>query len=1023
MRVYRQVFLSGVVASVVLASSPLLAQDIEFADDFSTDPTALSAGSFDNSSGDWSITSATDGWRMQVGSDDPSRPGSAYIMPRDTSDSVGIDFTFSAESSHTGSSTVFLESRVFSEIATPDERNDDIEMQMTFDRDNSGNFTVFYCLQRQLDGFEEPIGEFGSEFCTDLVSGIGADGVRHSMDISVDRDAGSVTVSFDDVSRTITSPVPVFPPASSSQRIQLWLNTGNLGNAVATLHEIRQVDSSIALAGTPTTFDRYFPLNDLDGDQRTASHANGVLTLTAEATEENDDSNRLYLREPTDYFETTFTLSSASDVSAEANARVRGEIETSLYNDLGDGGVDGRAGDVEALMEAQLRGNGQAALYYCLYRTEDTEGEERVGLLPDGERCDTLPLSFGFDTPIRMSIDLNRELGTVALRANEVGETISLGGPMFSHSDPFAVVRTTSRDLGSAVLDIDEIRTSSSALTESESSSGAATPTPFPPLQTEAPLADSSIAFPYSETAPLDFVDDFSSDTSLLSFDPNEDRTDAGIAFIDGALQIEAALTDSDDCCGDGQLRIQESTDFIAARVSLLSDSRLPVDRDARALVRIEGTWYNDTQDGGFNDRGGDVYVQMRIYARGDGQREAQFCFDRQTGSGDNEPLSVVDGQNCGEFDTVPEFDTEYDMSVALDRAAQTMTFTFDSETRTVDLGGTVFQESRSEKAINVQHEGASGRAVGRIHSLTTDSGTIDIAADMPLIGPYRPHYSTQNAGRDVFVEDGRLRIEVDSSVTEDNQPRFVSENPSEYVSAVLEISSESALADGFVNMDVGGHMYNDIMAGGVGDNRNNEGAVYGLTRMVISADGEDYIEYCAFRSNNSDFSDATELLGDDGETCPRFTAVPALDTPVQLVVAIDRSRGVLQFAAGEETAEYTIATGIFTPHNYFNGVRVRAGGGSRLVGYADDLAYSENPVVLADSTALVGFVADTGSESEGSDSESGGGSSGGGGCSIATGSGGLGAPVLMLLGLFAPILRRRARRLVSKGSKASTLH
>lgn len=704
-----------------------------------------------------------------------------------------------------------------------------------------------------------------------------------------------------------------------------------------------------------TNVDRYFPLDDVDNVQRTASHNNGVLTLTAEATEVNDYRNRLFLMEPTDYFESTFSISSASELG-EAG-RVRGQMEMSLYNVFANGGIDNRLGNVETFMNAELRPDGFAEFEYCLVRQDGSEGENEAGLLPDDRFCDVLPLRIEFDTPIRAAIDFDRDAGTVTYRANEFVSVVSLDGPFFAHGDPYAGIAASPGDLATVVLDIDEIRNSRTILTDTEVNSGVTEPTSFPPAQTEAVMVDSTISFPFTQTTPVDFIDDFSQSTPLLVFDPNREGTEAGIAFLDGALQIEATKTDPDDCCGDSRLRIQEKTDFIAARVSLSSDSRIPVEDDARAVIRIDGTWYNDTQDGGFDDRGGDVFVQMRIRARGDGRREVSFCLDRETGNGDGEGVNVVDGDNCGRFSTIPEFDTQYDMSVTLDRSAATMTFSFNDETRVIGLGRPVFEAQRSQKAITVQHQGSSGRAVGRIHSLTTNSGTIDIAADELLLGPYRPTYATQYAGRDVTVIDGRLRFDVDSEFGENNQPRFVTRNPSDFVAATVEISSESQLDSGKMRIGVAGFMYNDIMDGGVGDN-SSEGAVFGTVNQVATADGENYFEYCAWRSNNTNFSDETEILGSDSETCPRFSTVPVLDTPARISVSFDQSRGLLTYTVGEETIEHAITTGFFRSHTYFNGIRVNSDGGSRLIAFADDLAFAADPIPLADSASVVGLVA-----------------------------------------------------------------
>ncbi len=994
--------------STALAGGPLAAlHAAEFADDFIVDPTRLSAGSFDDASDTWSIESGSNGLNLQTSSNDPDVPGSIYIIPRDVENSIGIDVTFNAESDHIGSSTVFLESRVFSDVESPVNDEGDYEMQITYDRYGDSTYEVFYCLFRRMEnGDEQPVADFGTDFCNLLTSGDNADGVRRSIDISSDINADSITISFDEVSRTLSVPGDYFPATFAENRIQLWLNRGNLGSASATLHEIRNGADTIHLANSPTNFTRYRPLYELDGIQRTASHANGILTLTAQATELDDGSNRLSVQQPTDYLESRFALSTAT--TPGTNGRARAVLEMGAYNDLADGGVDGRTGNVDVYMEADVRANGEASLYACAERIDDANGDNRTGFYADGNRCKLMPVRPALGDFMRASIALDRENGSLTFRANEYAEVLQLDGPFFTHTDPNAQIVARPRDLATVVLDIDEVRTSPTALTASESDSGATVPTPFPPIQTEIAAADSSIRYPYTTNAALDFVDDFSEDTGQLSFDPSADRTDAGIAFVDDSLLIESVQIDPDNCCGDGRLRIMEATDLVAARVSLSSESQIPIENDAHAMIRIEGNWYNDTQDGGFDDRGGDVYAQLRIRVQGSGRREASFCFDRQTGDGSNDGLDIVDGENCGTFDRIPELDTEYDMSMALDRAAGTMTLTFADETRVVALGNPIYTAARNERAINVQHEGSSGRAVGRIHSLTTESSTIDMA-DNPLIGPYRPSYSTQYPGRDVTVVDGRLRITMDSALGDGNSPRFVSRNPSEYVSAVVEASSESRLDGGLVAIGVGGHMYNDIMDGGLGTN-DAEGAVYAIINLIINDDGENYYEYCAFRSNSSDFSDATELLT-GGETCPRFSAVPALDTPARVLVSIDRDRGVLIFGVDDEVIEYTITTGIFTPHDYFNGVRVRAEDGSRVVGYADDLTFTDDAIPLSMSSTRLGYVAadDTGEEPVDVGEPTGSGSSGGGGggCSIASGSGGPGAPLLLALAMLMLRYRR----------------
>lgn len=249
--------------------------------------------------------------------------------------------------------------------------------------------------------------------------------------------------------------------------------------------------------------------------------------------------------------------------------------------------------------------------------------------------------------------------------------------------------------------------------------------------------------------------------------------------------------------------------------------------------------------------------------------------------------------------------------------------------------------------------------------------------------------------------DDGRKRF------------RYVSQNPSQFISATVNVSSDSVSGSDKMSLGVGGHMYNDIQDGGlprVNPNQTNgEGSVYGEVELVINDDNENFIQYCAWRSNTVDFSSSTELNSEitDAEQCPRFNTALALDTDYKVSVSLDKANGTIVYTVDDETMLYQIATGIFLPSSYWQGISADVWGDSKLIGFADDLAYSANPVPLADSETLVGFTESSNSGDAGmtggSDS-----SSGGGGCSIGGTGGGLQAP-LILLGLLSLFrLRRR---------------
>jgi len=169
------------------------------------------------------------------------------------------------------------------------------------------------------------------------------------------------------------------------------------------------------------------------------------------------------------------------------------------------------------------------------------------------------------------------------------------------------------------------------------------------------------------------FFDDYSADSLRLTVDRRTDeRVTRSYAIENDRVVVTAAAT-SEEEQGEAELDAWGRSDSITARVSLSSDSELPTNDEAQSSVRIAGTFYNDVQDGGFDDRVGDVFVQLRLRLRGDGRRDASFCIDRGTTEG-SEPVNIVDGDSCGSFDGfVPALDTEYTLSTTLDRDVGTL--------------------------------------------------------------------------------------------------------------------------------------------------------------------------------------------------------------------------------------------------------------------------------------------------------------------------------------------------------------
>jgi len=74
----------------------------------------------------------------------------------------------------------------------------------------------------------------------------------------------------------------------------------------------------------------------------------------------------------------------------------------------------------------------------------------------------------------------------------------------------------------------------------------------------------------------------------------------------------------------------------------------------------------------------------------------------------------------------------------------------------------------------------------------------------------------------------------------------------------IIELSSESVLAEGdgsFARMRLGGTFYNDTAEGGFNE---NEGDVFAAIILEAMPGDVRVLKYCLFRSNTTDFSDAT---------------------------------------------------------------------------------------------------------------------------------------------------------------------
>ena len=1017
-RELRPIYLA--VMAGLAASGGAHAQEAIFADDFSVDSLRWVTQSFDGS-GPTSARGESGAIVLEASATDSGDANRALVLLERT-DSLSVTATIDPSTDFGGladaTALVSLQAPLFNTeadggaINASGEPFGDVSVSVQIGARGDGATSGFACLGRGGESaFEEyPFAEDGNS-CVNFPDGVVAIGTPAQFGFSLDRAAGLLTVSINELAITTTLTDTLFTTANTGSEIQVYAsNFAPL--AVARISAIES-DSLVAdFAGSTPIVDRYRRNFNDSNNRGSVTVVDGRARLVSESTDTGSGQRRIEPSQPTDYIEATVTLSSESMLVAD---RINAVLETEIFNDTADGGLDGRTGDVRAVLEIRADANGRRSSEYCLFRSNDADFDERTGLLEGGERCVDFPTRLELDTPYRMAIALDRDAATVRFRLNGLEHVQSLATGAFEAAQPNAGLYTSARSGDLGVFYVDNFRTGPDALTTEESASGLTTPAAFPDAVDPATLAvDSTLSAPFDFEQTLGFVDNFSDPASTqLGFwsGARSNRGEAGVQFVDGAVELQVNSADAND--GNyAEFYVNGATDMLRVRASLTSDTTLPPDPNAEAEISIRAVFHNDTQDFGSGTREGDVSVRVQLRQAGDGRLRAAINTDRRNANGDNENYDIIDGDNFEEFDLLPSLNTIYELGLQIDRDRGVVLASIDDLVREIALPTQLFEAYRAEANISLNHRGSSGRAVGRIHSIETDLLMRDFTDGPGLIGPYAPEFNSRNPGRDITIVDGRARFLTDATLSSGNDTRMFVAGGSDFVGASVELSSESVLeADGAVRLGVAASLYNDFMAGG-----GSEGRVFAEIWLVAEGDGSLYAEYCAFRSNDADFSDTTELVNGMGDDCARFATPIALDTEYPMSLALNREQSALVFSLGSETREYAIATQILDIERPFNSANLRASDGSVGVGFVDDFALNANPVPLAESSDVL-VSSDAATDGGGTDGGTDGGvavaegSGGGGGCSIAGTNSGHSSLAALLLFAIGGLVRRRRQQ------------
>lgn len=1001
----------------VLFSTFGFAQETEFADDFSVNTIRYSieennANSDQVNSG---ITSEVGGIRMSTLTDG-SQSAAARLRVNDRSTYISVTGRFDTDNIALNGAFARIQTFGFvSNNIPPSDREDpdsiagNIQASLFYDFNGDGLSNLFLCLGRIAEdlSFENyQIFENNTDHCMNFMELSVSPEESLTLGFSID-EGNNLTLEINGTSQVINLPGQFYPTNVFGTVIEQTTFGGDGGNSSFIISSVSTSTGTDDFSSSEPVLNRY--TFNVPGQAGFPIIENERVKADFTSRVDAGNSVELGLVDVGTYFESTVEISSESSFD-EQDQSVQAFFDVVMANNSQDNGVDGQTGDIRGSISIEMRNDGRRRIEYCLSESLDPQGNDLEGLLNEGERsCVELPVLAELDQSYRLAINFDRENSSVTFRIDEFSHTEILPA-LFAANSPRASVGIGGNNGARFVGFIDDIRNSNSALTTTEIDS----PVDFPPVASlEPPVVDSTLDVPYDfERTPINFVDDFSVDTSVLGIE-QFGEAESSITYTDSAVELQVhSNRDPEDGGGVTAFDIYSVSDTVIVVGALSSDSRIaPGDRHEVSLD-IEATIFNDTIDGGLENNEGDIQTRIRLQLEGSGRRRVQAEYRRRTADGNNDRLSVFpDGEDRYEFGGfVPELDTFYTFTLQLDRANNQFIYGIDEETIAVPIQGGIFSNNANRVQIRAFHRGTSGRAEVRLQSIEIDDQLFDFESSAPVLAPYRPRFEDEVEGVDTTILDGRLRMEADGRINaRDSQIRI--RGRSVFVGADIELSSDSAVAENeSVFVGVSGLLYSEIDNG----EDDSEGSVFSALRSTMDGNGSRYVEACAFRSNNEDFSTADELIGGDPDNCPRFEFEPALNTAYPASISLDEEASTLTYSFADEIIVYDISTDIVTNVAGFNGVRARPDESSLVVAFADNLAFSEDPVPLVESDLNFGNVVGNSSEndsdsSNGSEPDSGENlslSSSGGGCTL----GGGGNPALILLALFALIRICRQR-------------
>lgn len=496
---------------------------------------------------------------------------------------------------------------------------------------------------------------------------------------------------------------------------------------------------------------------------------------------------------------------------------------------------------------------------------------------------------------------------------------------------------------------------------------------------------DARVDAPFDQLAPINFRNEFDTDNVPFSADCTPSTGQCAFGIFDNALEMQSSINEQElESNGSfvlANISYQNRSDSFGVNAALSSRSRS--DPNGFPVFTLTGTLYNDTESGGVNGgREGDVEARFRIDAFTSGSNRIIAELRRRQANGGTQRQPVfVGGEDRFTFDIDVQLDTTYILDISFNRDSGEVSFSvggdgFETIVETISIDTVMLTPSRNTQAIQTGVFGneapgqAVGRGIARISEIRAGGTTYSFTDSSPTLITQFQSSRNQIPASTFQFDNGRVILTHDSNIQSTGDARITHEGPTDYVEATFEISSASSFVDGgTARAEVAATLFRDLE----GDFSifDETGTVFAGMRMEVNGTNDFGFEACAFRSNDSGFTEGSELIAmnqdfnnpDVNLNCRRFELVPQLDTPYTASLAINREMGLLTFRiqqsdndAVSEEFVFNVPGDTFPVARSFGGIRTQTRNGSRLMTFVDSMAFAPegSSVPVDTSSALI---------------------------------------------------------------------